>query len=229
MSGFEEKLVQVKHVINDALHRSGRKNEKIEIMAVTKTLPITAVAQAVEAGIGMIGENRVQEALGKIPARERGYRLHLIGHLQRNKAKYVPGFFDCVESIDKLETAAALDRYCREKETSIDVLLEMNTSGEETKSGFTSADDLKRTVEGVLDLESLRLTGLMTIAPFTDDTGSVRKSFATLRTIFEEVLPEVDKELFTTLSMGMSSDYGIAIEEGSTRVRLGTALFGSRA
>ena len=229
MIDFEANLVKVKRVIHEAASRSGRCADAIEIMAVTKTLPAAAVSEAIGAGIDIIGENRVREALGKFSGGNREHRLHLIGHLQRNKAKYIPGFFDCVESIDKIETAAALDHHCLEQGKTIGILLEVNTSGEETKSGFRSIDELKKAVYAVLDMRSIRLEGLMTIAPFTEDAGLVRRSFANLHTIFEEIRSAVDVDEFSTLSMGMSSDYVIAIEEGSTRLRLGTALFGSRA
>jgi PLP dependent protein len=229
MIRIEENFIEVKQVIQEAATRSGRSPEAIEIMAVTKTLPPAAVSEAVGVGIKIIGENRVQEALGKFDDGERKYRLHLIGHLQQNKAKHIPGFFDCVESIDKIETAAALDRYCLEKGETIDVLFEVNTSGEDTKSGFTSIDELKRAVDAVLEMKSVYPKGLMTIAPFTDQVDLVRSSFAKLRSILEEVRPAAKGSEFSTLSMGMSSDYRIAIEEGSTRVRIGTGLFGSRS
>lgn len=229
MSDLEENLMKVKQAIRKAAAVSGRSLETIEIMAVTKTFPHAAASDAVAAGIGIIGENRVQEALEKFPERDRRYRLHLIGHLQRNKAKYIPGFFDCVESIDKIETAATLNRYCLDKGKRIEILCEVNTSGEGTKSGFASIDTLKKAVDAIMEMKALRLTGLMTIAPFTADTDLVRSAFAGLRTIFDEIRKRVDCVEFATLSMGMSSDYTIALEEGSTRVRLGTALFGKRS
>ncbi len=227
MSEVAGRLKEVKQRIRAAALRAGRDPAAIEIMAVTKTRPASAVDEAVRAGITLIGENRVQEALTKF-AGDRTYRLHLIGHLQRNKAKSVPGFFDCVESIDKSETAAALERYCKEAGQTVDILLEVNTSGEESKYGYRSIDPLKESIGAVLKMEWIRLTGLMTVAPFTDDTDLVRRSFSNLRLIFEDVRGMADRRVFTTLSMGMSADFEIAVEEGATRLRLGTILFGER-
>ena len=229
MSGIAERLYEVKERIAQAARRANRNPESVEIMAVTKTYDLSAINDAVGAGITLIGENRVQEALAKVPEGERGYRLNLIGHLQRNKAKFVPGFFDCVESIDKTQTAEALEKCCTERKTAVDVLLEVNTSGEESKSGFRTIDSLRETVDAVAEMEFLHCRGLMTIAPFTDDADEIRRSFSNLRRIFEETSARLKLPEFDTLSMGMSSDFEIAVEEGSTRVRLGTALFGERS
>jgi len=228
MSEISSNLKEVKQRINDAAQRAGRNPDAVEIMAVTKTHDLTAVYDATVAGIALIGENRVQEALAKFPGGERDYRLHLIGHLQRNKSKFIPGFFDCVESIDKQETALAIEKQCEKAGKPIDILFEFNTSGEKSKSGFVSLEAVKEAADIVMESEYLHLKGLMTIAPFTDDTDLVRKSFAELRDIFEEIRNHADPAEFKTLSMGMSSDFEIAIEEGATRVRLGTVLFGRR-
>ncbi len=228
MSTFGSRLAEVKKRVAHAAQKAGRDPDAIELMAVTKTLDESAVGNAVEAGIQLIGENRVQEALSKFPPGDRSYTLHLIGHLQRNKAKYVPGFFDCVESVDKKETALALERHCGEAGKVIDILFEVNTSGEKSKYGFTSVDLLKQATDIVLETEFLHVKGLMTIAPFTENTDKVRRSFAKLRELFEEIRPRANLLEFNTLSMGMSSDFELAIEEGSTRIRLGTSLFGAR-
>ena len=228
MSGIKERFEEVKLLIAGAAKRVGRDPESIVIMAVTKNRSMEEVREALHAGFLLIGENRVQEALRKFENGGRSYRLHLIGHLQRNKAKFVPGFFDCVESIDKIETAAALERQCKEKGIRLDILLEVNTSGEPSKSGFVSVDDVKRAIDEIGEMDWVHLKGMMTIAPFTDDADAIRRSFADLRSIFEEARRRTDAEEFATLSMGMSSDFEIAVEEGSTRVRLGTVIFGAR-
>ncbi|MBN1686161.1 MAG: YggS family pyridoxal phosphate-dependent enzyme [Spirochaetales bacterium] len=228
VNGVKVHLEEVKRRINDAATRAGRDPASIEVMAVTKTRSEEEIREAVDAGLVLIGENRVQEAMAKFPKGDRGYRLHLIGHLQRNKARFVPGFFDCVESIDKIETAAALERQCKEMGTEVDVLLEVNTSGEQSKSGFTSANKLKEAIDRIGEMDWIRLKGLMTIAPFSEDTAAVRRSFSSLRSMFEEARRRADAGEFVTLSMGMSSDFEIAVEEGATRVRLGTVLFGER-
>lgn len=228
MGHLESNLAEIKRRIAAAAARSGRAPEAVEIMAVTKTLDFSQAESARSAGVLLFGENRVQEAIGKYPDSPRDYRLHLIGHLQRNKAKLVPGFFDCVESIDKIETAAALDRRCADADAAIDILLEYNTSGEETKSGFESPEALEDAIAAIKDLRHIRLRGLMTIGPFTRDMDRVRAAFCLLRDLFDSTKKIADSEWFDTLSMGMSSDYEIAVEEGSTRVRIGTALFGRR-
>jgi pyridoxal phosphate enzyme (YggS family) len=228
MEDIRDHLSTVVRGVENAAARRGRNPAEIEIMAVTKMLPEEAIDSALSAGITLFGENRVQEAMQKYPPSPRQYRLHLIGHLQRNKAKFVPGFFDCVESIDKIETAAALDRRCGEAGHTVDILLEYNTSGEESKSGFRTAEALIAEIPSIVDLPNLRLRGLMTIAPFTDDTSRIRAAFRSLRELFEQVRALVDSTSFDTLSMGMSSDYEIAVEEGATRIRVGSALFGSR-
>jgi PLP dependent protein len=228
MGTLHANLDLIQQKIHRAADRAGRDPDSIELMAVTKTLEASAYQMAHAAGIGLFGENRVQEAIEKYPKVRDGYRLHLIGHLQRNKAKFVPGFFDCVESIDKLDTANALNRHCEAAGCSIDILLEFNTSGEESKSGLLCAEDLETTIRGILPLERLCLRGLMTIGPFTDDQDKIRSSFRALKTLFEKSRELADHPQYDTISMGMSSDFEIAIEEGATRIRVGSALFGGR-
>jgi PLP dependent protein len=197
-------------------------------MAVTKTFPAAAVEEAMGAGLRLFGENRVQEAERKFTGLAGDWELHLIGHLQRNKARAASALVHCVQSIDKLETAQALARCAAERGTVIDILLELNTSGEDTKSGYRDPEALLRDLEAVAALGGLRLRGLMTVGPFTPDTTVVRRAFAALRRLFETCAGRLCSPGFDTLSMGMSGDYEAAIEEGSTLVRLGTALFGSR-
>ncbi len=228
MSVLSENLERVSHNIREAAARAGRDPRTIEILAATKTLGMAMAMEAKGAGIALFGENRIQEAIAKYPQNRTGYRLHLIGHLQRNKVKHIPGFFDCVESIDKVETADALNRRCRLDGADVEILFEFNTSGEESKEGFTEMDVLKSALDAVLEMQRVRLRGLMTIGPFTNDRDAIRTSFSSLRQIYDEIRPLVGEAYFDTLSMGMSSDYQVAIEEGATRVRLGTALFGKR-
>ena len=228
MGTLQDNLNLIQKRIRLAAERVGRDPGAIELMAVTKTHDANACEEAIAAGIGLFGENRVQEARAKYPGERDGYRLHLIGHLQRNKARLVPGFFDCVESVDKLDTAIALNRHCEAADRCVDILLEYNTSGEESKSGLLTAEILEATIRGLRALEHVRLRGLMTIAPFTDDLEHIRSSFRTLKTLFERTRELVDHPQYDTISMGMSSDYELAIEEGATRIRVGSALFGGR-
>lgn len=225
---LRRRLDEVRQRIALYAARSGRKADAVRLMAVTKTVPREAVENAVEAGVDLFGENRVQEAGRKYEGLAGKLELHLIGHLQRNKAGLAAGIFSCVQSIDKLETAQALSGHCSSRGKAMDLLLEVNTSGEESKSGFRTREELLRYLDPIFELPSLRVRGLMTVGPLDQDREAVRRAFSKLSSIFAELaargLPDFD-----ILSMGMSSDYEIAIEEGSTMVRLGTALFGPRA
>ncbi len=222
------RLSEVRGRIAGAASRAGRPADGVRLMAVTKTCPASTVEEALAAGLRLFGENRVQEAEQKYTGLAGDWELHLIGHLQRNKARAASALFGCVQSIDRLDTAQALARCAAERGTVIDVLLEVNTSGEDTKSGYRSAEELLRDLEPVAGLGSLRVRGLMTVGPLTPDAAEVRRAFAALRSQFETCAARLGSPVFDTLSMGMSGDYEIAIEEGSTLVRLGTALFGSR-
>ena len=218
----------IRETVAGAASRSGREPDDIEIMIVTKTHPREIAEAAFNEGFRLFGENRVAEAMDKYAERAAGTKLHLIGHLQRNKARDAALTFDCIESIDKRPTVEALLRFLPDDRKPYPVLLEMNTSGETTKSGVPDRDALFRLVDELLSLESLRLCGLMTIAPFTDDEIAVRRSFSKLREALESVRNRYDLPDCSTLSMGMSTDYEWAIEEGANRVRIGTALFGHR-
>ena len=214
--------------IGEAAHRAGRDPGEVRFMAVTKTLPQSTVEAALECGVRLFGENRVQEAVEKYHDLRESVELHLIGHLQRNKAKVAAGFFDWVLSVDKSETAEHLNKRAAEEGKRIAVLLEVNTSGEESKFGVRTEDDLWPLIEHIIPLDHIEMRGLMTIGPFTDDERLLRTSFSHLRRLFEKAKGLFPRLPFDTLSMGMSNDYEIAVEEGSTLVRIGTALFGSR-
>jgi PLP dependent protein len=201
--------------------------DPVTLVAVTKGFGLDAVAAALAAGLAELGENRVQEALAKIdtPVGRRA-TWHLIGHLQRNKAKFVPGRFALVESLDSVPLADELARRAAAAGAPQRVLLQVNVAGESQKSGCApdAAGALARHVAGLPDLA---LAGLMTIAPFTDDVAVQRRTFRGLRTLRDRLQQEEGLWL-PTLSMGMSADYGVAVEEGATVIRLGTALFGPR-
>jgi pyridoxal phosphate enzyme (YggS family) len=214
-----------------AAERSGRDPRAVSLMAVTKTFPLAEVQAACAAGLRLFGENRVQEAEAKYGPGRAGLpplSLHLIGHLQRNKARKAAELFEAVDSIDKLETAQALEAACAAAGRTLDILLEMNTSGEASKFGFAGEEDLLAAVEPVLGLPHLRLRGLMTVGPLTAEREEVRAAFRRLARLFERLRAGYPGQPLEVLSMGMSGDYEIAVEEGSTLVRLGTALFGLR-
>jgi hypothetical protein len=201
-----------------------RAAQPVTIVAVTKGFGTEAIRAALDAGLADIGENRVQEAVEKqdvlrdLP----GIRWHLIGHLQRNKAKLVPGRFELVHSVDSLELARELDK----RATTLRVLLQVNVARESQKSGC-APDEAKELARQVAALPHVRLEGLMTMAPFTDDEDVQRRTFRELR-VLRDTIKEEEGLWLPTLSMGMSGDYATAAQEGATVIRLGTALFGPR-
>ena len=211
-----------------AAARSGRQASDVRLMAVTKTVDDRRIQEAIRAGVEIIGENYVQEAKRKIDLMGRGAEWHLIGHLQTNKVKYAAGLFDMIHSLDRLETAEALNKRCRQEERGIKVLVEVNVSGETTKRGI-SPDGVMALLQQMAGLEYISVQGLMTMAPWFDDPEGARPYFAALRrlrdTIREARIPRIDMK---ELSMGMSGDYAVAIEEGATLVRIGRSIFGAR-
>jgi len=223
--GFEalpERLAQVRAVV--ARHAA----QPVTIVAVTKGFGTDAIRAALGAGIADIGENRVQEAVQKqdelgAGSQELGIRWHLIGHLQRNKAKVVPGRFELVHSVDSIELAMELHRRAQ---VPLRVLLQVNVAGESQKSGCAPGD-APALVRQIAALGALRLEGLMTLAPLTDDEDVQRRTFRGLR-VLRDRIKEEEGVWLPTLSMGMSGDYASAALEGATVIRLGTVLFGPR-
>ncbi len=227
VSTLAANLADVRSRIAEAARRAGRDASRVRLMAVTKGFPADTVAQALEAGATLFGENRVQEAEGKFIELADRCEVHLIGHLQTNKARAAAALFSCVQSIDSVHTAQALNARCEERDRSLDILLELNTSGEQSKSGFAGRAELAAGLAEIDKLTRLRVRGLMTVGPLTTDRDSIRAAFAALRGAFEAL--RGGRQGFDVLSMGMSSDFEIAVEEGSTLVRVGTALFGPRS
>ena len=203
----------------------------MELLAVSKFNPAEAVLAAYAAGIRAFGENRVQEAdakFGQLAGSIHGATIHLLGHLQSNKARKAATLFNCVQSIDSAAIALELSRRAQDAGRTLDLLFELHT-GEESKSGFAGADELYRAMEAVAVLPAVRIRGLMTMAPYTDDVAAIRASFRACSGAFEKAKKLFALPSFDTLSMGMTNDLELAIEEGSTMVRVGTAIFGSRA
>jgi hypothetical protein len=225
-TSLKQNVETVKEKIAEAAARSGRDSSDIKIMAVTKTFPLEVIRMALEAGMNLLGENRVQEALAKYGDLDKECELHLIGHLQSNKARQAVKLFDCIQSLDKLSTARAVNREAEKLTKEIDVLVQVNTSGEEQKYGI-DPENLMELLEGVMELDRLRLRGVMTMAKLTDDRDEIRRSFALARELKEKAETKTGLAL-PELSMGMSSDYPEAVEEGATMVRIGSAIFGSR-
>lgn len=224
-----ERLARVREAIAAACDRSGRKPGGIGIVAITKGHPVDVLLAALDAGLADVGENRVQEARAKFQAAGAplgGARRHMVGSLQRNKVKEALGLFDWIQSVDSLRLAEEISTRAAGRAAPVDVLIEVNASGEERKRGFL-AEQVADGLHAVAALPDLRVRGLMTMAPWTDDEAVLRRTFRAARRVFEAV-NERGTVYLDTLSMGMSNDYPLAVEEGATMLRLGTALFGPR-
>ncbi|MBU0927218.1 MAG: YggS family pyridoxal phosphate-dependent enzyme [Spirochaetes bacterium] len=230
-AGVSESVAAVRERMLAACARAGRAEDSVRLLAVTKFNPADAVAAAYAAGLRVFGENRVQEAEAKFSSLSGsvpGSELHLLGHLQSNKAKKAVAIFDCVQSVDSEGILAELARRAEEAGKVLDVLFELHT-GEESKSGFPDADSLLRALERAADMAFVRPRGLMTMAPYTDDEARIRASFRACAAAFSAASSRFPSPGFDTLSMGMTNDFELAIEEGSTMIRVGTAIFGNRA
>ncbi|MGB2989217.1 MAG: YggS family pyridoxal phosphate-dependent enzyme [Candidatus Zixiibacteriota bacterium] len=229
MSRIEENVKSVWSLIDKAAQASGREGEKVELVAVSKTVEPERVNEAIRCGIDIIGENRVQEAEGKFKEITEPVIKHLVGHLQTNKAKKAVELFDFIQSVDSERIAKEISRRALDKGKVMDVLVEVNTSAEETKFGV-EPDQALPLIETISRLEGLKIKGLMTIGLFSDNPEDTRPCFKRLKTFFEEVksanVPGVEMKY---LSMGMTSDFEVAIEEGSNMVRVGTGIFGARS
>jgi pyridoxal phosphate enzyme (YggS family) len=198
-------------------------------MAVSKFQPVAKIEEARNSGLRLFGENRVQEAAEKFPSQllPRDYEVHMIGSLQRNKAKTVSRIFDCVQSLDRDEIITELAKYGKERENPLSVLLELHT-GEASKSGFPDEEALLRAAEQILSSPGLMAGGLMTMAPFNAAESAIRASFRALIHAQGTLVSHFPQADWSCLSMGMSGDFEIAVEEGSTLLRIGTAIFGER-
>jgi len=223
-----DNIRRVREVVAEAAARSGRSPADVRLMAVTKTVDDDRIAAAVLAHVDIIGENYVQEAKRKFETLGKACEWHLIGRLQTNKAKYAVRLFDMIHSVDRLELAAEIDRRAREAGLVMKVLIEINVAGEETKSGVPLADAVKL-VRAVAPLPNLSVRGLMTMPPWFDDPEEARPCFRALRELRDRIeaerIPGVEMR---DLSMGMTGDYGVAVEEGATIVRIGRGIFGER-
>jgi len=232
-----ENLNTVEQAIADACRRAGRRREDVELMAVSKTYPVDTIAEAAGLGLTLFGENRVQEFAGKAaqlePLRSRSERLirvHLIGHLQSNKAAKAAEVFDAVDSLDSLRLARRLDEAAGKLGKRLPVLVEVKLSPEETKEGLQpESREAEELFEALPDLGNLEMCGLMTIAPWGADEQVTHTCFRSLREWRDGWAAKYPRLRFDVLSMGMSGDFPLAIAEGATRIRVGTAIFGKRA
>lgn len=233
MSSIQVNLETIAALIRDAEAKAGRKEGSVTLLAVSKFHPRESVLDAIAAGQMSFGENRVQEAFEKfsgMTALHPHVALHIIGTLQRNKAAKAVSVASCIESIDRLEILSELEKQCAKINKLMKIFFEYHT-GEATKSGFKTYDELCKAVQFCADGNAPHLvpSGFMTMAPFTDDEKKVRASFIMLREAAQKLRAQFPSLPLSELSMGMSGDYRIAIEEGSTQVRIGTAIFGARA
>lgn len=228
VNDIEKNVNRIKATIEAAAKRAGRGADQVKLVAVSKNQPIRAIRSAIEAGIRIFGENRVQEAAEKIPQTVDAAEWHLIGHLQSNKARRAAGLFTSIQTVDSIALAARLNRICREiGRAMLPVLIQVDLAGEATKSGIGPAG-VRELASFIAGSERLRLDGLMTVPPYFEVVERVRPYFRRLREIRDELATEGLFAGSGELSMGMSHDFEVAIEEGATIVRIGTAIFGER-
>ena len=226
MLSIAENLERVRKQIAHAAAKAGRTVDEIELVAITKTHPAEKVREAIEAGQTLFGERRVQEARVKIPELPSNLHWHYVGHLQKNKIRHALPLFELFHGVDSLALAQEMNRIAADEGLHPRVLLEVNVAGEGSKFGF-SPDKLREQMEGLLALQRLSILGLMIIPPLGDKAEASRKYFVQLRELRDRLQTEFHVDL-PQLSMGMTQDFPIAVEEGATLVRVGTAIFGER-
>lgn len=232
MNSIENNLKEILQKIESAEQKYNRTKGTVKLLAVSKFHPVDAVEKAISSGHLLFGENRVQEAVAKfsdINSFNKDVELHIIGQLQTNKVKKAVSVASCIESVDRIDLLKEIQKQCEKINKKIKILFEVNTA-EDSKSGFKNYEDLYEAVKYCADGNTpfVEPIGFMTMAPLTDDEALIRKSFSSLRKLSEKLQTEFPMFNFSELSMGMSNDYEIAIEEGSTEVRIGTAIFGER-
>jgi PLP dependent protein len=224
-----ENIEKVRAKIRQAAEKSGRNAQDITLMAVTKTMPAQAVTAAFDSGVTLFGENRVQELLDKLPQLDMtGRSAHIIGHLQTNKVKYIIDKVDMIQSLDSLHLAQEIDRQAEKNGKIMDVLVEVNIGREQSKSGVLP-QKIFEFMDEVSILKHINIRGLMAIPPVEQDKEKTRRYFAQIHKLFIDIAAKKsDNMCMNVLSMGMSSDFDVAVEEGSTLVRVGTSIFGKR-
>ena len=225
---LEDNLREVKENIRSACERSGRNPEDVTLIAVSKTHPSSLVQEVYHTGIRDFGENKVQELTEKIPVLPKDITWHMIGHLQRNKVRQIVGKVGLIHSVDSERLLRKIDSESQRLGIVSDVLLQVNIAEEESKYGFT-VQEVMTLIDKISEFHNICVRGLMTVAPFVDDPEENRVHFANLRKLSVDIArKKVDNINVTMLSMGMTNDYEIAIEEGATHVRVGTGIFGKR-
>ena len=227
-SNIASNVEEVRKRIAAAAERGGRKAEDVHIIAVTKTMGVDVIKEAVDAGVYDLGENRVQELMEKYDHIDGGCRWHLIGHLQTNKVKYIIDKVSLIHSVDSLELVQEIQKRAEKAGKVMDILIQVNVSGEESKFGI-SPERVRDFLLGINGYKNIRVRGLMTVAPFAENPEEIRWVFRDLHKIFIDIKQErIDNIYMDYLSMGMSNDFEVAVEEGANMVRIGTAIFGRR-
>ncbi len=225
---IKENLETVENNIADAIKKAGRASEEVTLVAVSKTKPADMIREAYDLGVRDFGENRVQEIMEKYPLLPDDIRWHLIGHLQTNKVKYIIDKVAMIHSVDSLKLAKEISRQAVKKNVVMDILIEVNVAEEDSKFG-TTCEDAISLVTDISKLDGIRIRGYMTVAPFVSDPEENRGVFRRLRQLLVDTKAKnIDNVNMDCLSMGMSGDYTVAIEEGATFIRVGTNIFGGR-
>lgn len=225
---IKENLAEVHKNIEAACARAGRRPEEVTLISVSKTKPVSALLEAYEAGERVFGENKVQEINDKYPQMPPDTHWHMIGHLQRNKVKYIVDKVDLIHSVDSLRLAQAISEEAVKKTCDVNILVEVNVAEEESKFGIT-VDNTLSLIKEIALLPRIHVQGLMTIAPYVEDPEENRTIFSILKKLSVDIAKQnIDNICMGILSMGMTGDYEVAIEEGATMVRVGTGIFGAR-
>lgn len=225
---IKENLYDVEKRIQAACDRAGRNRDDVTLIAVSKTKPVSMIEEVMAEGIVDFGENKVQELCNKFEVIDTPLHWHLIGHLQRNKVKYIVDKACLIHSVDSLRLAEQINEEAQKKNTLVNILIEVNVAGEDTKFGV-SVEETLSLVEEIAKLSNVKIKGLMTIAPYVDNPEDNRTHFAKLRNLLIDIKSKnIDNIDMDILSMGMTGDFEIAIEEGATIVRVGTGIFGQR-
>ncbi len=225
---IKQNIISVQNKINDAITKS-KTGQSVTLIAVSKTKPTEDIMEAYEAGIRNFGENKVQELTKKFDLLPKDIRWHMIGHLQRNKVKDVVGKVTLIHSVDSQRLAEEISKESIKKNVSTDILIEVNVALEDSKFGFSDKEALLAFLQNIALLPNIRIKGLMTVAPYTENPEENRCYFSKLRQLAVDIMQEnIDNISMDILSMGMTGDYEVAIEEGSTYVRVGTGIFGER-
>lgn len=225
---LKDQLQEVEKRIQAACDRAGRKREEVTLIAVSKTKPVETLQEAYDLGVRIFGENKVQELTAKYEALPKDIRWHMIGHLQTNKVKYIIDKAELIHSVDSLKLAETIEKEAAKHDLIADILVEVNVAEEESKFGM-KMEEVIPFVEKVSAFPHVRVRGLMTIAPFVEDPEENRSIFADLHKLYIDIKKKNhDNDTVSVLSMGMTNDYEVAIEEGATMVRVGTGIFGAR-